>query len=143
MAHEADALAGEVADGRGKNERSTASLLADLAAETAQLIRQELALLKAELREKFGRAGRGALALVLGVALVLSGWFVLLAAAVLGLAQVLPPWLAALVVGGLFVMLGALFLVYGKRRLGPGAFVPRRTLDSLREDEARIRERFR
>lgn len=143
MVQEGDALGAEAEDRRGKSERSTASLLADLAAEMALLIRQEVALLKAELREKLGRAGRGAVAVVVGAVIALSGWLVLLAAAVLGLALVLPGWLAALVVGVLAVALGGLLLAYGRRQLGPAAFVPRRTLDSLREDKAWLRERFR
>lgn len=142
MAGEAEPLDRE-AEGGDKSERSTAGLFADLAAEIGLLVRQEVALLKAELREKFGRAGRGAVALVVGAALAVSGWLVLLAAAVLGLALVLPAWLAALVVGAATVALGGILLAFGKNRLAAASFVPRRTLDSLREDEAWIRERFR
>ena len=52
----------EVSDSRAKADRSVATLLSDLAGETIQLIRTELALLKAELQEKFSRAGQGAIA---------------------------------------------------------------------------------
>lgn len=143
MAGEADALGRDADEGGDKDERSTAGLFADLAAEIGLLIRQEVALLKAELREKFGRAGRGAVALVVGVALAASGWLVLLAAAVLALTLVLPAWLAALAVGAATVVLGVILIAFGKGRLAASSFVPRRTLDSLREDEAWIRRQFR
>lgn len=126
-----------------REERSFAALLSDLASETGLLLRQEVQLFRAELAEQFGRAGRGAALLVAGVVVALSGWLVLLAAAVLGLAHAVPTWLAALIVGVAVLGLGALLLWLGRRRLDAANFVPRRTLASLREDEAWIREQFK
>src|SRR5258705_6167400 len=83
---------------RPKADRSITALLSDLASETILLIRQEMALLKAELSEKFSRIGQGAGALGAGAMMAFSGWLVLLAAAVLGLATVLPPLVPALIV---------------------------------------------
>src|SRR5580693_2866607 len=85
-------------DWRATADRSIAALLSDLASETGLLVRTELALLKAELSEKLGRAGQGVAALGAGALIAFSGWLALLAAAVLGLATVVPPWLAALIV---------------------------------------------
>ena len=45
--------------GRPKSERSIAALLSDLAREMGLLVRQEVALLRAELAEKLSRLGRG------------------------------------------------------------------------------------
>ena len=56
----------EVIEPRVKAERSLATLLSDLASETVELFRQELALFKAELSEKLSRAGVGAAALAAG-----------------------------------------------------------------------------
>ena len=126
-----------------KTERSIATLLSDLASESVLLVRQELALLKAELHEKFSRVGQGASALTAGGLIAYSGWLVLLAAAVLGLATVWPPWLAALVVGLAVLAIGGGLLLLGKSRLDAQALTPRRTLRSLREDEAWLRERLR
>ena len=67
----------------------------------------------------------------------------LLTAAVLGLAEVLPPWLAALIVALIVLAIaGALFLI-GKNRFDADSLMPRRTVRSLREDEAWLRERLR
>jgi Putative Actinobacterial Holin-X, holin superfamily III len=133
----------EVLGPRPKTERSIAALLSDLASETILLLRQELALLKAELHEKFSRAGQGATALGAGAVVAFSGWLVLLAAAVLGLANAVPAWLAALIVAVVVLGIGALLLLFGKNRLDAQSLTPQRSLRSLREDEAWLKERLR
>ena len=133
----------EVLGPNPKTERSIATLLTDLAGETILLIRQELALLKAELHEKFGRAGRGATALGAGALIAYSGWLTLLAAAILGLATAVPGWLAALIVAVVVLGIAAVLLLVGKNRLDADSLTPKRSLRSLREDEAWIRERLR
>ena len=132
----------EVIGPRPKAERTISGLFSDLASETTLLFRQELALLKAELHEKFGRIGQGAVSLGAGVLLAFSGWMVLLAAAVLGLATVLPAWAAALIVAFVTLAISAVLLVIGKNRFDAQALVPQRTMRSLREDEAWLRGRL-
>jgi hypothetical protein len=133
----------DVIEPRPKADRSVTTLLSDLAGESLLLIRQELALLKAELQEKFGRVGRGATTLGIGALIAYSGWLVLLAAAVLGLAMVVPAWLAAVIVGLIALGLGVCLLLVGKNRMDGRSLVPARTVRSLREDEAWLRERLR
>lgn len=138
---EPDARPGVKSD--AKTERSIAALLSDLASESVLLVRQELALLKAELHEKFSRVGQGASALTAGGLIAFSGWGVLLAAAVLGLATIWPAWLAALVVAVVVLAIGGGLLLFGKSRLDSQSLAPNRTLRSLREDEAWLKERLR
>jgi hypothetical protein len=133
----------EVIGPRPKAERSIASLLSDLASETILLLRQEVALFKAELHEKFSRAGRGATALGAGAVIAFSGWLFLLLAAVLGLATVFAPWLAALIVGLVVLAIGGALVWFGKSRLDAQSLVPQRSLRSLREDEAWLKDRLR
>jgi lipopolysaccharide export LptBFGC system permease protein LptF len=102
-----------------------------------------MALLKAELSEKFSRIGQGATALGAGALIAFSGWLVLLAAAVLGLATVVPAWLAALIVALIALAIGGALVFIGKSRFDADSLMPRRTLRSLREDEAWLRERLR
>ena len=120
-------------------ERSIAALLARFADDLRALFRLEVALFKAELTE-LRRLGRGAVALAIGVFLILSGWALLLAAATLGLATAVRPWLAALIIAIAVVAVGGVLLYLGKRWLDPGQLVPRRSLASLRADRARIGE---
>jgi len=126
-----------------KTDRSIAALLSDLASETILLIRQEVALFKAELHEKFGRLGQGVTALGAGALIAFSGWLVLLACAVLALATVVQPWLAALIVAVIVLAIGVALLLVGRSRLDANSLMPKRSMHSLREDEAWIRERLK
>ena len=127
---------------RPRSDRSIAALLADLANETGTLVRQEIALFKAEIGEKLGRLGMGTGAIAAGGLIAFSGWLALIAAAILGLAKVVAPWLAALIVGVVVLAIGAGLLFFGKSRLAADTLVPRRTLNSLREDEEWIRDQI-
>ena len=143
-----DAAAGERAearmeDGEPEGERSFTALFAELASEAGLLLRLEMALFRAELAEKRGRLGRGAVLLALGAALAFGGLLALLAAAAAALALVLPVWAAALVTGAAALICGSGLAYLGRRRFAARALVPRRSLDSLREDEAWVREQFR
>jgi Putative Actinobacterial Holin-X, holin superfamily III len=125
-----------------KIHRSIGTLLADRASQTILTIRQELALLRAELNEKFSRTGQGATPLAAGALALFSGWLVLLAAAVLGLATIVPAWLAALILGLVVSAVGAALICIGKRRVDVQSLLARRTGRSVREDEAWLRERL-
>jgi hypothetical protein len=130
----------DVEEPRVRSGRPVAALLTDLAGETSTLVRQEIALFKAELSEKLTRMGVGAGALAAGGVIAFSGWLALLAAAILGLSHAVAPWLSALIIGVVVIALGAGLALFGKSRLKADALVPRRTLNSLREDEAWIRD---
>jgi hypothetical protein len=133
-------LGPDVEEPRVRSGRSVAALLSDLAGETSTLFRQEIALFKAELGESLARIGVGTGALAAGGVIAFSGWLALVAAAILGLSRVLAPWLSALIIGVVVIALGAGVALFGKSRLKASALVPRRTLNSLREDEAWIRD---
>ena len=130
----------DVEEPRGRFGRPITALLSDLAGETSTLVRQEIALFKAELNEKLAQIGLGAGAVAAGGVIAFSGWLALVAAAILGLSQVLAPWLSALIIGVVVIAVGAGLALFGKNRLKTDALVPRRTLNSLREDEAWIRD---
>jgi len=132
----------ELSARRPRTDRSVAGLLSDLANETGTLLRQEIALFKAEIGEKLGSLGVGVGAMAAGGLVAFSGWLALIAAAVLGLSNALAPWLAALIVGIVVIAIGAGLLLFGKSRLNADALVPRRTLNSLREDEEWVREQI-
>ncbi|MCA1599763.1 MAG: phage holin family protein, partial [Chloroflexi bacterium] len=77
----------------GKDERSLGELFGDLAGQTGLLVREEVALAKAELTQNATRAGKEIGVLVIGGAVAYAGLLALLAAAILGLATALPAWL--------------------------------------------------
>src|SRR5215217_1986144 len=92
---------------RTEQDKPLGELVQDLSRQTSTLIRQEMRLAQAELTEKGRHAGKGA-GMFGGAGLVaLYGVGALVAAAVLGLATVLEPWLGALIVAAvLFALAG-------------------------------------
>src|ERR1700676_1027099 len=98
-----------------RSERSVAGLFGDLARECSKLFRQEIALGRAELAAKLRQFGTAAIEIVAGGLIVYAGFLALLVAAGLGLALVVPPWLAALIVGAVTVTIGAIIAFMGKR----------------------------
>jgi nitrate reductase gamma subunit len=142
MAEGVGAEAGSRPSG-GKADQSVAALLATLASEMRLLLRQEMALLAAELAEARDRLGRGAALVALGALALTGGFFALLAAAALALRIFLSPPLAALLVAFLSLAVGGVLLFFGKRALAARSLMPQRTLASLRADDAFLREEFR
>lgn len=117
-----------------------ADLVGKLSDDLKLLTRQEAELAKRELSESFNQAKREAAQLALGGVALGAGFLVLLAAAVLALATVMPAWGAALVVGAVLSLLGTMLMVVGKSRLAKVNFRPQRTLDSMERDIAAIKQ---
>ena len=113
---------------------SALSLLRELINQLTILLRQEIALAGAELGRVLGSLKSGLTALAAAGAVIFCGFLLLLAAAVLGLATVLPGWLAALIVGVLVLALGGGLLLAARRQLHPAAVTPQRSSDSLKRD---------
>ena len=130
-----------------KTERSLPTLLSDLSRETIELVRQEIALGRAEISEKISTAERGLVSVAIGAAILLAGIFILLQAVVNGVAMVLPPdlapWLAPLIVGIVIAVIGYIMVKSGSSRLQPDNLMPQRTMDSLRRDKAVAQEKVR
>ena len=117
------------------HEQPIGELLKQLASETTTLVRQELDLAKAEMREKAGKAGPGfgMIGAAGGVALLALG--ALTAFFVLALDAVLPNWLAALVVAMVYGAVAALLYMRGKEKVDDaGSPAPRQTIETLKED---------
>ncbi len=133
---------------RNGSEPSTAELVQRAVEQVSRLVRDELALARAELTEKGRRAGIGVGLLAAGGALAFFGLGALITAAILLLALVLPAWAAALIVAAaLFLVAGVLALI-GKRQVGKAVPpVPQATVHSLRADvdvlSAAVRDRGR
>ena len=113
---------------------STPGLFSRLFGDFTALLRNEIALAKAELSESSMRAKAGLAALISAVATLLAGSLVLVAALVLGLAKVMEPWLAALVVGIVITAVGVVLLVAAKKKLLPPHVEIDRTRSAVRSD---------
>ena len=118
-----------------QKKRSLFALIGDLPHLLVDLIRGEIDSLKQEMIDKIKHAGIGiGLFAVAGVfAFFLLG--VLVAAAVLGIATVLPGWLAALIVAGGLLLITLILVLVGvanvKRGVPPA---PTETIESVKKD---------
>ena len=120
---------------------SLPALAGELSEEVRQLARLEVELAKAELGEAVGHAkqagaGFGAAA-VLGYLALLLGSFAL----AFGLAEIMPTWLAFLVVALAWGVGAAIGYSAGRRNLRSFDPVPHRTITTLKEDVAWLRHR--
>ncbi len=122
-------------------DRSTGELIRDLSADLSKLVRDEMRLAQAEVGAKAKKAGIGIGAFGGAGVVALYGLGVLLAAAVLGLANVVSPWLAALIVGVILFIVAGVAALIGRSKLKQAAPpVPTRTIDSVKTDVAEIKE---
>jgi hypothetical protein len=112
-----------------------AELMQRATEQISHLVREELAVARAELTEKGKHAGVGAGLFGGGSALGLYGGGALIAAVVLALAHVMPAPMAALVVGVILLVVAGLLALSGKRQVSQAMpLVPKSAADSVRAD---------
>jgi len=129
--HDAPPSALEAED---RGAQSIPTLVHRLTHELSRLFRQELALATAELTQTASKTLGALSAAAAGAGVLYAGLLVLLAAAVLGLSQVMAAWLAALIVGVVVSVVGVGTLVAGTRKV-PDTMRPRRTARSVSKDK--------
>ena len=124
---------------RDRDSESTPSLFRRLLTDVSTLFAQEIALLKAETTQSIGDLKAATVSIAMGGAVAFLGLFFLLLAAVYGLSNVVDPWLAALIVGGVVTLIGVIMLATGRRKLEPASLAPRRTAASITKDTEMIK----
>ncbi len=124
-------------------EKPLGALLSDLARDASTLVRQEVRLARAEINEKISNLRSGVMSLGAGALIAFAGLIILLEAAVYGLAIWLDPWLSALIVGGVAVLIGVILLMVGRSNLSAERLTPHRTAESLRKDKELAKEQVR
>jgi len=120
-----------------QDPRSLGELLADLSRETGVLVRKEVELATTELTAKAKEAVTDAAIAAAGGALAHAGFLVLLAAIVIGLAQLgIQPWLSALIVAIVTIGVGYLLIIRGVTRMRRISPAPAQTIQTLKETAA-------
>ncbi|AXB42030.1 phage holin family protein [Amycolatopsis albispora] len=124
-----------------QDDRSVSQLVGDASEQLSRLVRDEMRLATAELQRKGKRMGTGAgLAGAAGFIAVLAV-VTLVAAAVLGLAVVLPGWAAALIVAGALLVVAGIAGLAGRAQLKRGTPpVPEEAMSSVRTDVKVLKE---
>lgn len=139
-AHRSQTRAPEWRGGRG--EAGTGELVRQAAQQVSELMRAELRLAVAELKNKGRHAGTGA-GMFGGAALMaLYGLGALLAAAIAAVALALPVWASALIIGGFLMLVAAVLALLGRsqtKRATPAK--PEQAMDEARQAVAELKER--
>ncbi|HEX7294200.1 MAG TPA: phage holin family protein [Pyrinomonadaceae bacterium] len=130
-------------DNQRMSERPLGELFSDLASETSNLVRQEVALAKSELSDKFARVGKNVGSLVIGGAIAYAAVLAILASVIILLADIMPAWLSALIVG--LIVAGVAWLLISKAltALQKTELTPRQTVETLKEDAQWIKEQVK
>jgi Putative Actinobacterial Holin-X, holin superfamily III len=119
-----------------REQESASGLLSRLMSDAAALLRNELALARIELAKSADAFKVGLAAVAVAGAVLLGAFLTLIASAVLALADVLEPWLAACIVGVVLALIGFLMMQAAKRKLSQPGIALDRTKDSLQRDAA-------
>jgi uncharacterized membrane protein YqjE len=115
-------------------EQSVGDLLKQLSQETATLVRQEMALARAELTEKGKRAGLGAgLMGAAGVAALLT-LGTLTACIILVLSEWMDAWLAALILTVVWAVIAGVLALQGRSKVQEATPPVEQTVETLKED---------
>jgi hypothetical protein len=117
------------------SEAPLAELVKQLSEQTSRLARQEVELAKAELATKGKRAGIGAGMFGGAGALGFYSLGAFMAAAILGLATAVSPWLAALIVGAALAAVAGIIALRGRTKIQQATPpVPEQATESVKED---------
>jgi Flp pilus assembly protein TadB len=115
-------------------ERPLGDLVKQLADQTSTLVKKEIDLAKAEVKQQAQEAGKGVGMLVGGAVVALLGAGTLVAFLVMLLDGVLANWLAALIVGVVLVALAAALALAGRNRLRQATPPAQQTVETVKED---------
>lgn len=132
---------GNQAPSGGEPDASTGQLVKQLSEEISQLVRDEVRLATLEMTGKAKTAARGAGLFGGGGVMALYGIGCLLAAAIIALAAVLRPWLAALIVGVALFAAAGIAALAGKGQINRATPpIPSQTAESVKADVEQIKE---
>ncbi|XRQ15064.1 phage holin family protein [Actinomadura welshii] len=124
------------------HETGTGELVRQATRQVSDLLRAELRLAVAELKDKGRHAGTGA-GMFGGAALVaLYGVAALIAAAIAAIAVVLPVWASALIIGAVLLAVAGVLALIGRsqtRRAAPAK--PEQAMDEAKQAVADLKER--
>lgn len=124
------------------SQASMGRLFRDLANDLSDLTRKEIQLAQTETMEKVSHASKAVVSMAAGGFVAYAGFLVLLAAAMMGLATFVPYWLSAVIVGALAVIVGLIMVQSGRSALQQTSITPEKTVDSLKENAAWVKEKI-
>ena len=132
----------------GAPERSLKETVNETVSEFREFVETRIAMLRSEMREKIAMVKFAAPLALVGAVFALTAWLLLTAAIVAILAVAFAgtpygPFIALLIVGVAYLIIGggALWIAYG--RLNSQSLMPERTLNVLKEDKVWLQNEAR
>jgi Putative Actinobacterial Holin-X, holin superfamily III len=119
-----------------QTEPTLAELVSELVNDAKQLLRQELALAKHEIREEVRKTKTALISLGVGIGIAAIGGLLLIVMLVhlLNALTELPLWSCYAIVGGVCTIVGMVLLYRGKQRLAEIDVIPQQTVETMKEN---------
>ena len=128
---------------RSMENRSLSDLFGKLANETSNLVRQEVALAKVEVAQSAREVGKNVANLIIGGAIAYASLLAIIAALIMLLGRVMAEWGAALLVGVLIGGVAWLLIGRALAALQQTGMTPRKTVETLKEDAAWMKQQIK
>lgn len=119
---------------------SLAELFSELGNKSSALIRDEIELAKQELSEKIASFRSGAILLIIAAGIGALAVLTLTAAAVVALTPYVGLLYSTLIIGGVFLVIGAIVASVGMGRIKKTSLKPEQTIETLQEDKEWLKE---
>ncbi|HEX5500045.1 MAG TPA: phage holin family protein [Thermomicrobiales bacterium] len=125
-----------------REAESLGALVSGLLQDLQDLVRAEIALAKAELKDDATTAGKAGAVLAAGGVVGLVAFIFLMLAVTFLLAIWLPLWVSALIVAVVLGIVAAILVLRGKQSLSQANLAPEQTIATLKEDQAWARRQI-
>ena len=127
----------------GANDRTVSSVLQDIVGNVQEIVRSEVRLAKTELKEEAVKAKSSGIFLSAGALTGLYAVGFLLLGLVYALSTVIPAWAAAFLVGIALAIVASTLLSTGRKRLKQVNPTPERTVETVKENVAWVKQQTR
>jgi uncharacterized membrane protein YqjE len=121
-------------DAPSKQDKSVGELFSDLTREMSTLVCQEVQLAKTEMTHKAASLGKNLGFIIVAAIFSLLALQALTAAAILALALVVDAWLAALIVGGVLLLVAGVLVMVALKAIKKEGVAPTQTVETLQDD---------
>ncbi len=122
------------------DEKPLGELLSDVTSQLQQLVRKEIELARAEIKQEVTKATKGIAAFAVAGVVGLLAAIALVLAAAWALAEVVPEGVAFLIVGVVLLAGAGVLLAQGRKKVAQVSPVPEQTVETVKEDVQTAKE---
>ncbi len=117
-----------------RDERPLSELVSDVTSQLQALMRKEVELARAEIKEELSKAAKGAAAFAVAGVVGFLAAIALVFAAAWGLSEIVPEGVAFLIVGVLLLAVAGILFTQGRKKIAEVSPVPELTVETVKED---------